>query len=115
VYPDAAKALRDWHAAGIKLYVYSSGSIAAQKLLFGHTDHGDLSPLFSGWFDLTTGSKLEASSYKKIATAIGGTGLFLSDHAGEITAAAEAGFDTILVDRDNLKPKAIGSFAEISF
>jgi enolase-phosphatase E1 len=115
VYPDAAKALRDWHAAGIKLYVYSSGSIPAQKLLFGHTDHGDLSPLFSGWFDLTTGSKLEAPSYQKIAAAIGGAGLFLSDHEGEIAAAAEAGFDTILVDRDNRNSKAIGSFAEISF
>ena len=115
VYPDAAQALRGWHAACLKLYVYSSGSVSAQKLLFGHTDHGDLSPLFSGWFDLTTGSKLEAPSYRKIAAAIGGPGLFLSDHAGEIAAAAEAGFDTVLVDRDNRNPKAIHSFAEITF
>jgi enolase-phosphatase E1 len=115
IYPDAAKALRDWRALGIRLYVYSSGSIPAQKLLFGHTDHGDLSTLFSGWFDLTTGSKLEAASYAKIADAIGGPGLFLSDEAREVAAASAAGFDTVLIDRDNKNPKAIHSFAEISF
>jgi enolase-phosphatase E1 len=115
IYPDAAKALRDWHASGVRLYVYSSGSIPAQKLLFGHTDHGDLTGLFSGWFDLTTGSKLEAPSYRKIADRIGGPGLFLSDHEGEVAAAREAGFDTVLVDRDNRNPKAIHSFAEIEF
>ena len=55
IYPDAAAALRRWHEAGIALYVFSSGSVAAQKLLFGHSDAGDLTPLFSGYFDTTTG------------------------------------------------------------
>ena len=121
VYPDAARALRDWHAAGIALYVYSSGSIAAQKLLFGHSDQGDLTGLFSGWFDLTTGSKLESESYRKIAAAIGGSGLFLSDHPGELAAAEEAGFAAIRLDRGDppLVPpgrhKTVKSFAEIVF
>src|SRR5690242_12976556 len=42
VYADAEKKLREWHAAGKKLYVYSSGSVQAQKLIFGHTPYGDL-------------------------------------------------------------------------
>src|SRR5690606_34405920 len=51
MYEDAVHALRAWHAVGIPLYVYSSGSVPAQKLLFGHTDAGDLAGMFSGWFD----------------------------------------------------------------
>ncbi|WP_447407151.1 hypothetical protein, partial [Clostridium perfringens] len=63
IYPDAAAGLHRWHAAWIKLYVFSSGSVPAQKLLFGHSEAGDLTPLFSGYFDTTTGPKREASSY----------------------------------------------------
>jgi len=102
VYDDAVAALRAWHAAGLPLYVYSSGSVAAQRLLFGHTTHEDLTPLFSGYFDTTTGSKLEASSYRSISRSIGclsGDILFLSDHAGELDAAAAAGMRTICLDR----------------
>jgi 2,3-diketo-5-methylthio-1-phosphopentane phosphatase len=51
IYPDAVAGLRRWHAMGITLAVYSSGSVPAQKLLFGHSEAGDLTPLFSGWFD----------------------------------------------------------------
>ena len=57
LYPDTAPALRRWHDDGLPLYVYSSGSIAAQKLFFGYSDAGDLTPLFSGYFDTTTGMK----------------------------------------------------------
>lgn len=102
IYEDAADALRRWHAQGLRLYIYSSGSVAAQKLLFGHTDEGDLTPLFSGYFDTTTGPKLESFSYRTIANDINtapGHILFLSDHAGEISAAQEAGFQTRLIDR----------------
>ncbi len=56
VYDDALRALTHWHKQGLKLYVYSSGSVAAQRLLFSHTQHGNLTPLFSGYFDTTTGS-----------------------------------------------------------
>lgn len=102
VYPDAAAGLRRWHAAGIALYVFSSGSIPAQKLLFGHSDAGDLTPLFTGYFDTTTGPKREVSSYARIAGAIGlppGEVLFLSDTPEEIAAARGAGMNARLIDR----------------
>lgn len=102
VYPDAAEMLRRWHAQGLPLYVFSSGSIDAQKLIFGYSVEGDLAQLFSGWFDLSTGSKRDPQSYAKIAAAIGGdpaTILFLSDVAAEIDAAREAGLQTRLIDR----------------
>jgi enolase-phosphatase E1 len=62
VYPDAARALRRWHETQIVLYVYSSGSVEAQRLIFGYSDQGDLTPLFAGYFDTTTGPKVETSS-----------------------------------------------------
>lgn len=82
VYPDAAQALREWKARGLDLYVYSSGSIQAQKLIFGCSEAGDLGPLFSGYFDTTSGPKRESASYARIAGAIGLPAaqiLFLSD------------------------------------
>ena len=102
VYPDAAAALRRWHAAGHAIHVYSSGSVAAQRLLFGHTTDGDFAPLISGWFDTRTGGKREADSYRRILEAIGrgrGEAVFLSDVVEELDAARDAGFDTVLVDR----------------
>ena len=102
IYPDAAPALRAWHAAGLPLYVYSSGSVPAQRLFFGHSDAGDLTPLFSGWFDTEVGGKREAQSYLNIIESIGlpaGEVLFLSDVVEELDAAREAGLQTALIDR----------------
>ncbi|MBA4048422.1 MAG: acireductone synthase [Sphingomonas sp.] len=102
IYPDAAAALRQWHAAGLSLYVFSSGSVAAQKLIFGFSEAGDLTPLFSGYFDTTTGPKREAVAYARIAEAIGlppGEILFLSDVAAETDAAKAAGMQALLIDR----------------
>jgi enolase-phosphatase E1 len=102
IYPDAAPALREWHASGLPLYVYSSGSVPAQKLFFGHSDAGDLTPLISGWFDTEVGGKREAASYSRIAVDIGlppGELLFLSDVVEELDAARDAGLQTVLVDR----------------
>lgn len=102
VYPDAVAGLRRWHAAGLGLYVFSSGSVAAQKLIFGHSIAGDLSPLFSGYFDTTTGAKREAASYAKITGLIGRTAseiLFLSDTPAEVAAARAAGLGALLIDR----------------
>ncbi len=104
VYPDAAEKLQQWRAAGVRLYVYSSGSVQAQKLLFAHTDYGDLTPLFAGYFDTTTGPKREVGSYQKIAQAIGLPAeqiLFLSDIREELEAAETAGMEVALVDREN--------------
>lgn len=102
IYPDAAQTLQRWHALGLPLYVYSSGSVPAQKLFFGHSDAGDLTGLFSGWYDTETGGKREAASYERIAAAIGlkpHDFLFLSDVVEELDAAREAGMRTVLVDR----------------
>jgi len=102
IYPDAADALRSWHAAGQTLAVFSSGSVDAQKLLFGHSEAGDLSALFSGWFDTQVGHKREADSYRQIAAALGRKPqdiLFLSDIVEELDAARDAGLQTLLLDR----------------
>ncbi|MFM7377604.1 MAG: acireductone synthase [Erythrobacter sp.] len=105
VYADAVAGLQRWHARGIALQVYSSGSVAAQKLIFGHTAYGDLTPLFSGYFDTAVGGKKEAASYAAIARAIGvaaGEILFLSDVEAELDAAAAAGLAVTLLARDGL-------------
>ena len=102
LYPDVAPALRAWHAAGHALAVYSSGSVPAQKLLFAHTEAGDLTPLFSGFFDTEVGGKREAASYTAIAASLAqrpGEILFLSDVVAELDAAREAGLRTVLLDR----------------
>ena len=102
VYPEVPARLRAWRDAGTRLYVYSSGSVSAQKLLFGHTDAGDLTPLFSGYFDTETGAKRDARSYQRIAEAIGVPAseiLFLSDITEELDAARAAGMQTTLLAR----------------
>lgn len=102
VYPEVPARLRAWHEAGLRLHVYSSGSVPAQKLFFAHTEAGDLTALFSGYFDTETGPKREAASYLRIAEAIGVAPreiLFLSDIEAELDAAATAGMQTILLAR----------------
>lgn len=103
VYPDTPEFLRRWHADGKQLYVYSSGSVAAQKLIFGYTDYGDLTPLFSGYFDTHVGGKREAASYRAILQQVGLDGaevLFLSDIGEELDAARAAGLRTCQLLRD---------------
>lgn len=103
IYPDAEQALRRWYAAGKKLYVYSSGSVQAQKLIFGYTSYGDLTTLFSGYFDTRIGAKREAAAYQRIAGEVGLPAeqiIFLSDIAEELDAARSAGMQTIHLVRD---------------
>lgn len=103
VYPDTPDYLRRWHERGLRLYVYSSGSVEAQKLIFGHTDYGDLTPLFSGYFDTRVGGKRESASYRTILEHIGLPGdavLFLSDIGEELDAARQAGLRTCQLLRD---------------
>lgn len=103
VYPDAVEALQRWKAEGYALYVYSSGSIQAQQLIFGCSQAGDLSPLFSGYFDTTSGPKREAQSYRSITAAIGVPAqdiLFLSDIVEELDAAQQAGMQTVGLARE---------------
>jgi len=102
IYADALAALRRFHEAGVRLYVYSSGSIAAQKLVFGHSIEGNLIPLFGGFFDTTIGPKLEASSYERIAEQIGEPPariVFFSDNPAELDAARTAGMQTVQLAR----------------
>ena len=97
LWPDVAPCLRAWHAAGLRLAVYSSGSVEAQRLLFRHSLAGDLEPLFDGFFDTRMGHKRDAASYAAIAAALGdaaGQVLFLSDVAEELDAARAAGLQT---------------------
>lgn len=115
VYPDTPEALRRWHAAGIPVNIYSSGSIAAQKLIFGYSEAGDLTPLIADYFDTTTGPKREAASYTAIAAALGlapEAVLFVSDIQAEVDAARAAGMQARLIDRDSGKGE-VASLAEI--
>lgn len=111
VYEDAARNLRAWHDKGVQLYIYSSGSVQAQQLLFGYSDFGDLTPLISGYFDTHIGHKRESSSYEVIASEIGiraGDILFLSDNLEELDAARTAGMQTrwLVRDADEVEPNA---------
>ena len=106
VYPEVSAALHAWRADGLHLYVYSSGSVPAQKLFFRYSDAGDLTPMFSGYFDTETGPKRERRSYELIAEAIGEQPahiLFLSDIVEELDAARDAGLRTGWLLREPLE------------
>ena len=103
VYLDAFEQLSHWHQQGIGLYVYSSGSVSAQKLIFGFSDFGDISPLFSGYFDTNVGKKQEAASYQTILSQLpyaAADVLFVSDVALELDAAQQAGMQTFQLIRE---------------
>jgi len=100
VFPDVPRAFRRWKAEEKLIAIYSSGSVLAQKLLFGYTDHGDLTPLIDGFFDTTTGHKRETESYRQIASEESfpqvENFLFISDVRAELDAARRAGMKTLL-------------------
>lgn len=116
LYADVAPALEQWHRQGLTLSVYSSGSVTAQKLLYGHTQCGDLRPLFSHWFDTRIGNKQEAKSYRKILQTLhcdGGAVLFVSDSLGELVAADQCGIHCRYSDRPGNQPQDPGRFPSI--
>ncbi|MEN8220532.1 MAG: acireductone synthase [Pseudomonadota bacterium] len=105
MYEDAVINLRKWQEAGKKLFVYSSGSVKAQQLLFAHTKYGDLTPLFSGYFDTTTGHKRDSHSYAAIAQSLQMEPahiLFLSDVVAELDAAKAVDMQTCCLVRDTV-------------
>jgi len=107
LYSDVAPALRQWKDLGKALYVYSSGSVQAQKLLFGYSDAGDLTPLFSGYFDTHIGHKREATAYQRIVAELDlppAAVLFLSDVIEELDAAKQAGMQTLQLVREGTQP-----------
>jgi len=123
VYPDVRPAIEDWREHGCEVRIYSSGSIAAQKLFFAHSIASDMLSLFSGHYDTTIGGKKEMSSYEKIAAEFGLPSreiLFISDVIAELDAASQAGLQTALsirpgnpaIDCDHQHPTILG-FQEI--
>ena len=123
LYEDAYRKMKEWKDKGYKLYIYSSGSVQAQKLFFSHTDKGDILDWFSGHFDTKIGNKKETESYRKIAQEIGLKPeeiLFLSDNPDEIKAAAQAGMKVYRLVRpqdaeyiENFEYPQIKSFDEV--
>ncbi len=124
VFEDVPPAFRHWTEQGKTIYIYSSGSVLAQKLLFGSTDFGDLTLFISGYFDTNIGAKKELESYTRIASELRiepSSLLFVSDVAAELDAAALAGLQTALCIRpgnptqsSNSTHKTIESFRELS-
>lgn len=115
IHDDAVEYLRQWHAQGMRLYVFSSGSVKAQQLLFGFSDAGDLTSLFSGYFDTLIGNKRESVAYKAIASEIGLPAadiLFLSDIKEELDAATSIGMQTVWLVRDS-EPDAIAAHSQV--
>ena len=97
LFADVLPSLDAWTQKGMNLAVYSSGSVQAQKLLYGHTSQGDISDKFSHWYDTRTGPKLKTESYNKICQDLNTrekSVLFISDHPGECDAALSAGLRT---------------------
>ncbi|KAI3457450.1 hypothetical protein Pfo_014113 [Paulownia fortunei] len=124
VFDDVPEALEKWHALGIKVYIYSSGSRLAQRLLFGNTNYGDLRKYLCGFFDTTVGNKKETKSYIEITESLGVDNpseiLFVTDVYQEATAAKAAGLEVIISIRPGNGPlpenhgfQTIKSFSEI--
>jgi len=119
VYPDVTPAFHRWRDAGKRIAIFSSGSVLAQKLIFGHL-HEPLTPMIEAYFDTEVGPKRVASSYAAIAKSLDlspGSVMFLSDIAEEVSAAKAAGMQAIQVLRDGQAVgahDAIRSFDELS-
>lgn len=131
LFPDVAPAIQDWTARGIRVIIYSSGSVPAQKLFFSHTDAepSDLTPHITDWFDtVNAGLKTDTASYAAILSArpeavAPEQWLFLSDHVGEVGAAKNAGMQSFVICRpgnpdlsldDRRRHRIISSFNEVA-
>ena len=121
VFADVAPAFRRWRERGLRISIFSSGSVLAQQLLFAHTEVGDLTRFIESYFDTNVGRKGEAESYRRIAEAMNLEAqeiLFVSDVVAELDAANEAGMKTIISIRpgNQAQPErypSIRSFDEI--
>ncbi|KAJ3372969.1 hypothetical protein GGF31_001506 [Allomyces arbusculus] len=114
IYPDVVPALLAWRHLDVPVYIYSSGSVPAQKLLFGHSTYGDLQPYFADYFDTAVGAKVAPQSYAAIFNRLNADFakrnlvplapsdiLFLSDNGAELVAARRIGIQAVLVVREN--------------
>ncbi len=122
LYPEVINCFKKWSDNNFKIYIYSSGSVKAQKLLFKYSVQGDLTPLISGYFDTNIGAKREVQSYQNILDELklaASEVTFFSDIEEELDAAAEIGIKTLHLNRDGLynesRHKIINSFNEVHF
>jgi enolase-phosphatase E1 len=123
VYDDVPTALRRWREHAVGTGIFSSGSVLAQQLLFRHSSAGDLTPLIQWHFDTSVGAKTDVESYRRIASAIGGSVneiRFVSDVVAELDSARDAGLQTVLCHRrgepdpgDHHDHLVVGSFDEL--
>jgi enolase-phosphatase E1 len=117
VFADVAPALERWHARGLSISIFSSGSVLAQKLLFAHTDAGDLTRFIDNYFDTNVGKKGDARSYRRIAAELSLAPhqiLFVSDVIEELDAAHDAGMKAVLsVRRGNAPQENVEQYPEI--
>ena len=107
LFDDVPAAFQRWRAAGLSINIFSSGSVLAQQLLFGHTGAGDFSGFIDNYFDTTTGSKTEVESYRRIAHLLSFNApeiLFISDVVAELDAASGADMQTLLCLRPGNAP-----------
>ena len=118
LYEDVADSIQQWNELDKDVRIYSSGSVQAQRLFFGHTIAGDLLGMFKGHYDTTTGAKQDPESYRKIAMSYELEPreiLFVSDVVGELVAAKAAGLQGVLSIRPGNKAAEPGhGFAEIT-
>lgn len=108
IFADVPPALKRWREAGLKISIFSSGSVLAQKLLFAHTEQGDLTTFIDDYFDTTIGPKTSPASYRKIVEALAvknDSALFVSDVLKELDAATEAGLQTLFCVRPGNNPQ----------
>ena len=108
VFADVAPAFERWHERGLKISIFSSGSVLAQQLLFAHTEVGDLTLFIESYFDTKVGKKGDAESYRKIAEAMSLKPeqiLFISDVVAELDAASKTGMKTLLSIRPGNEPQ----------
>jgi enolase-phosphatase E1 len=116
VFEDVPRALRRWQQQQRNVYIFSSGSVLAQKLLFAHTTAGDLTVYISGYFDTTAGAKVDALSYRKIAYALQRSPseiIFVSDVTTELDAAKSTGLQTLLSERPGNRPQPASTHQRI--
>lgn len=122
VFADVAPAFERWHQRGLSINIFSSGSVLAQKLLFAHTEAGDLTRFIDDYFDTNVGKKGDAESYRHIAEKMkltAGEILFVSDVIDELNAAYDAGMPVLLSMRpgnapqDNTRYPEVHSFDQI--
>lgn len=108
VFADVAPAFKRWQARGVSVNIFSSGSVLAQKLLFAHTEAGDLAQFIDKYFDTNVGKKGDAESYRRIADELRLAPeqiLFISDVIQELDAASEAGMKVLLSLRPGNAPQ----------